>query len=350
MSPNLTIDINWRPDHYFSDYWVQNSDPYVAELQFMPVGMPIVWSIVILLIGIIIKFVGPFYMMTRPPVDVRPITLILDGLAFGGYMTGLLTIVVPTRFFMDCFDCSAYSPTTEQYDHLVVKHFAYGLMFAKMFDLTVPLFTFLAKKPVSDLHLLYLMSVSIGTVALVKINPGGIFVFAALVDGLWSVVLYSYLTFTAADPRYRPSRTWKCCVFAFKMLSWSLILAHSAYFLSVPNCGEPVIKLGLVCFSIAVLVLYPLDFYLMDQAACDRLSKKDIQRAIRRVSRLSMSMADAGKMMPNMKKFMTNNNIHEACEKSEITFRKESKSGTGVDVKRQESETRDVTRNECKSQ
>ena len=276
----------------------------------MAVGIPIYWVMLVLLLAVTIKWIGPAYMSNREPVDVRPITLILDGLAFGGYVVGLLSVVVPTGYFMDCFDCSAYSPTTGRYDHIVVKHFAFAIIFAKLFDFLVPIFFFLCKKPpVTNLYLLYLMSVAAGTVALVKINPGGIFVFAALIDGIHSVVFYSYLTFTAADPRFRPSRRWKAAVFFSKMLAWSLILAHSAYFLSLPNCGEPVVKLAMVVFSSLVLILFPYDFYQMDQSACDRLAKKDLVRAIRRASRMSLT----GKLMMS-KKFINNNEIQHEDE------------------------------------
>lgn len=347
MTSNLTIDINWKPDHYFYRFWIEKSDPYVAQLPFMGLGIPIYWAVVVLAIGITIKWIGPVYMSNREPVDVRPVTLILDGLAFGGYVTGLLGVLVPAGYFLDCFDCSAYSPTTERYDHLVVKHFAFGVVFAKMFDFMVPVFVFLAKKPpVTNLYLLYLMSVAMGTVSLVKINPGGIFVFAAVIDGLQSVVFYSYLTFTAADPRFRPSRAWKAALFFSKMIAWSLILAHSAYFLSLPNCGEPVIKLAMVVFSTMVLVLFPYDFYQMDQAACDRLAKKDLVRAIRRASRMSMT----GKLMMT-KKYVNNNDIQcEADERKLTEMRSESVSEVANQVKHQNSEVRDVTRDECKTQ
>lgn len=347
MTSNLTIDINWRPDHYFYRFWIDKSDPYVAALPFMGVGMPVYWALVVLALAITIKWIGPAYMSRREPVDVRPITLILDGLAFGGYLTGLIAVMVPAGYFMDCFDCSAYSPTTERYYHLVVKHFAFAIIFAKLFDFMVPVFFFLAKKPpVTNLYLLYLMCVAVGTVSLVKINPGGIFVFAAMIDGLHSVIFYSYLTFTAADPRFRPSRGWKAAVFFSKMLAWSLILAHSAYFLSIPNCGEPVIKLAMVVFSILVLVLFPYDFYQMDQSACDRLAKKDLQRAIRRASRLSMT----GKLMMT-KKVINNNDIKESDESDdEDVMAPPAKQASQKPMMHRNSEVRDVTRDDCKQQ
>ena len=294
---NLTVAIVWQPDHYFADFWLQGSDPYLASLPLLPVGAPIAWGFFILFLGISIKFLLPWFMSSREAMDVRPITLILDGFAFGGYVTGLLSVTYPTRFFADCFDCSAYSPSTTRYDHLVVKHFAYAVIFAKMFDFVVPICFTLAKKErsISSRYIAYLMSVSLGTVCLVKLNPGGIFVFAALIDAIHSVIFYSYLTFASADPLFRPSFAWKTLVFSSKMLSWSLILAHSAYFLALgPTCGQDVVKLALAGFSILVLVLFPYDCYVMHVAAVERTDRKDVQRAIRRVSRLSIAAAAAG--------------------------------------------------------
>lgn len=268
---NFTHDINWRPDHYFAKYWNENADPYVGQLPGTNPGFPLKWVLTVMCIVYFIRVWGPSWMEKREAFDVKPWVLPLNGFAFGGYITAILTVVVPTNFFMDCFDCKAYSPSSDKYTHITIKHFAYGTIYAKLFDFLIPIFFVLAKKPgVTNLHLLYLMCVSLGSVALVKINPGGIFIFAALTDGLFCIILYSYLTFAAASDNFRPSQTWKWVVFHVKMITWTLILAHSAYFMSVPNCGDPAVKLGLVIFSCLVLVLFPYDWITTHRASTER--------------------------------------------------------------------------------
>jgi len=75
------------------------------------------------------------------------------------------------------------------------------------------------------------------------------------------------------------------------MCCWSLILAHSAYFLSVPNCGDPALKLGLVIFSCMVLVIFPYDWMEADKISMERrtaylASKANNIKSPRRVSLL----------------------------------------------------------------
>ena len=256
-------DINWRPDHYFAKYWKENADPYVAKLPGTAAGLPLEWLLLVLAVVYFIRVWGPSYMESRDAVDVRVWTLPLNGFVFGGYITAIMIMMVPTNFYMDCFDCRAYSPASLKYRHTTIKHFAYVTIYAQLFNFLIPVFFVLAKKQpgITNLHLLYLIATSLGSVVVVKIHPGGISIFPAIMDGLSSIVLYSYLTFASASPGFRPSRRWKFCVFITKMLCWSLILAHSAYFLSIRNCGDPAIKLGLVIFSILVLVLYPYDWF-----------------------------------------------------------------------------------------
>lgn len=218
---NFTRDINWRPDHYFRKYWLDNADPYVGKLPFTTPGPPFNWAMTVLLLFYFIRIWLPKWMEKKAPFDIKPWALCLNGFAFGGYVTGILTVMVPTNFFMDCFDCNAYSAKTEKYTHLVMKHFAYAYIYAKLFDFLIPIFFVLGKKEgVTHLHFLYLIIAFLGSASLVKINPGGIFVFVALTDAVFCVILYSYLTFAASSQHFRPSKTWKWVVFFSKMFTW----------------------------------------------------------------------------------------------------------------------------------
>lgn len=262
--------INFHPTHYLNDYWRENADPYVSQLPTMSPGMPIGWAMVVALIGFTSKFIGPWWMKNRSPYNCKPWILCMNGYMYGWYTVGIVSVSVPSHWYSDCFKCDAYSATSSSLENLVIKHFAYSVVFVKLLDLFVfTSYKYLSKKTerMSDLHLIYLMIVCIGSVCLVKLQPGGIFIFCAIMDGVTQIILYSYLTFAAASDYFKPSRTWKLIYFFSKMAAWTGILIHSTYFLSIDNCGDPVIKLCLVIFSSLVLLLFPYDFYRLDAIA-----------------------------------------------------------------------------------
>lgn len=271
--------IHLHPSHYISDYWTQNADPYVSELPTMSPGIPIGWALVILLIGLTSKYIGPWCMKNRSPFNCKPWILCLNGCMYGWYTVGIVSVSVPSHWYTDCFKCAAYSATSSSIENLVIKHFAYSIVFVKLFDFLVfTSYKYLSKSTerMSDLYLFYLMIVCLGSVCLVKLQPGGIFIFCAIMDAITQIILYSYLTFAAASDYFKPSRRWKLSYFFSKMIAWSCILIHSAYFLAVDNCGDPLIKLCLVLFASLVLILFPYDFYRLDAIAsqCKRSSSE----------------------------------------------------------------------------
>ena len=262
--------IHFHPSHYISDYWRQNADPYVSELPTMSPGIPVGWALIVLFIGLTSKYIGPWWMKNRSPFNCKPWILCMNGCMYGWYTVGIVSVSVPSHWYTDCFRCSAYSATSSSIENLVIKHFAYSIVFVKLFDLLVfSSYKYLSKttERMSDLYLFYLMIVCLGSVCLVKLQPGGIFIFCAIMDAITQIILYSYLTFAAASDYFKPSRTWKHFYFFSKMLAWACILIHSAFFLSVDNCGDPVIKLCLVVFASLVLILFPYDFYRLDAIA-----------------------------------------------------------------------------------
>lgn len=301
---NLSQVINLHPTHYLADYWIQNADPYIGQLPTMAPGIPVGWGILVLTIGFIARFLGPWWMSNKQPFDCKPWMLCVNGFFYGWYAVGMLTVAVPSHMYTDCFKCSAYSRSTLTLESFVIKHFAYGIVFAKLLDLIIfPSFKFLSKQQdrMSDLHLLYLMSLSMGSVCLVKLQPGGIFIFCAIMDGVSQVVVYSYLTFAAASEYFRPSKTWKMAILFSKMVTWTLTLAHSVYFLAIPNCGDPVIKLALAAFSASVLVLFPYDFYRLDALAQEKRRIALMKRA---------SLIEKNNNNGNSKKTSINNNLN----------------------------------------
>lgn len=196
-----------------------------------------------------------------------------------------------TNYYQDCFDCSSYGPHRRGHVDIGLKYTAYFIIYAKLYDFikvnqisirsmlanrfslplalpsqtthaSQPIISVLAKKrEISHLHLLHLICVAAGSVAIVKINPGGIFLFPAICECVYQIVVYSYLTFTAASAEFRPSQNWKMCILFTRMFTAALMLSHAAFFLSQPYCGHPTLKLGIVIYSTLMLVMFPYDWY-----------------------------------------------------------------------------------------
>lgn len=251
--------------YYLFKFWDDNSDPFISSYWDMPHGFPYNWILMVIFVVYLIKIWAPNYMQNREPLEVRPWMLFVDGVAFGGYITALLTTLWFSYGYSDAFICNSYkSHWPESIDQLWIKHFAYAYSWGKLYDFWIPLFKILRKRQsISDLHLLHNVIATLGAVALIKIQPGGLLLFLGVMEGIHQVITYGFLLFCAASPydHHRPPFYWKQIVLASRLMMMSTVLAHTMYFLTKPNCGLVIVKLGLAAYCVLMLIVAPLDFY-----------------------------------------------------------------------------------------
>ena len=260
---NFFKEISFNPMTYFdSNFWIENSDEYIAQLPGMSIGFPINWLVTVIVLLYFIRIWGPKWMDKRPHFDTKPWCICIDGFVVGGYVTAISTGAWITNLYLDCFDCHAYKVTIDDISTLGVKHLAYSAVYAKLFDFIIPIIVVLSKKPdVSNWHLAQLSFSLLGAVILAKLNPGGIFIFVTVLDGIYCITLYCYLTFAAAGGDMKPGLRSKSIVYFTRMVTMALTMAHAAYFLSIPDCGSTVLKFGMTLYSALCLIIFPYDWY-----------------------------------------------------------------------------------------
>lgn len=264
------MDILISKVHYMTiEYVRENGDPITSQWWGMetPYGFFTIGCFIILFC----KFIGPNMMKNRKPFVMDPWIVIYNGNAFGAYTIAGLVSTLCSRWFADSFKCDAYDPNTTSLPELGVKHFAYTLVLAKLYDCFKPVLSILAGKPqdVTDLQLLHCLCALMMTWYGVKVNPGGIFLLIALNEAYYSALQYGYLVMTSASIEFKMTqerkRIFKKFIFIFRMIQSIFTVFHSLYFVMQPNCHTLEIRIiGLVYMTIYT-IFFPIDWYYRNQ-------------------------------------------------------------------------------------
>lgn len=247
------------------EYVRKNGDPITSQWWGMesPHGFFMIGCLIIFFC----KFIGPNLMKNRKPFCMDPWILIYNGNAFGAYTIAALVSTLCARGFKDAFKCDAYDPYTTSHAELGVKHFAYTLVLAKVYDCFKPVLSILAGKPqdVTNLQLLHSLGALMMTWYGVKINPGGIFLLIALNEAYYSAIQSGYLVMTSASIEFRMTKEkkqiYKSFIFVFRMIQSVITIFHSLYFLYQPNCHTIEIRIIGLVYMTLYTILFPVDWF-----------------------------------------------------------------------------------------
>ena len=95
---------------------------------------------------------------------------------------------------------------------------------------------------------------------LVRVMPGGVMIMVAAIESLSEAVNTGYLVLTlGGDDLRRSLLPWREKIFKFRILVFSISLAHSLYFVS---CGNVHWNCCLIGYNVLELALYPRDYSL----------------------------------------------------------------------------------------
>ena len=207
------------------------------------------------------KYWGPAFMKNREAIDIKPICIIMNGLAFGAYTNGILLGIVSSNFLQDCFFCS-YSRNTTELAHFGIKYMAYLMIWTKVYDFCIPILSALAKKPekITNLQLTHLFVALMMIWTFAKVNPGGDVILIGLIDTIYQVFVYGYLIMTAASEEMKPSKSFRTFLFAFREFSVILMLVHQLYFLP-KNCIRIELRWFAIIYIALIGIFYPIDAY-----------------------------------------------------------------------------------------
>lgn len=262
-------------EYLSQEYFDENGDPFTSQLP----GMRNPWLFFAIGINLILfcKYFGPKLMENKKPMDLRPGMIILNGLAFGAYTAGVFLGVYITDYFRHCMDCRSYEPNTEDLKQISMKYLGYVLIYTKIFDFIRPVLSVLAKKNdrVTNMQLMHLQISLMIAWAGVKLNPGGIFVFVALNDTLYQLLVYGYLIMTASSPEMQPSPSFRNVLMYFREVSVAITFLHQFYFLVQGNCtGSYALQVFSTIYTALLTLLYPIDFHNRTRAKVGDLSSK----------------------------------------------------------------------------
>lgn len=258
-----------RISYLTGEYVEKNGDPITS--QWWGMGSPVGFFTIGVSIMIFCKVIGPQMMKNRKPYELDPWILIYNGNAFGAYSCAAAVATLCARWLSDSFKCHAYDPHTNSLPELGIKHFAYTLVLAKLYDFFKPVLSILAGKPqdVTNLQLLHCLGALMMTWYGVKVNPGGIFILIALMEAYFSALQYGYLVMTSASIEFRMTeekkKMYKKFIFCFRMTQSLLTVAHSLYFVFQPNCHTLEIRIIGLAYMSLYTIFFPIDWYLRNQ-------------------------------------------------------------------------------------
>jgi hypothetical protein len=250
-------------DYYTRDFWVDNADPFTSQLW----GMDTPWMFFMIGLNLILfcKVWGPMVLKNHPkPIDLRATYIIFNGLAFGAYAIGLCAGIHLTNYFSDTFDCKSYNPVTNDLMKICQKYLGYCMIWTKIYDFTIPVFTVLSNRPekVTLLQLLHLQGAMMLVWVGAKINPGGIFILVALMDTLYQVMVYGYMVMMAASSELRPSdRSFRWFLFGFREVTIVLVFLHQFYFLQKEDCYTKELRFVGTVYVGLTGIFFPIDVY-----------------------------------------------------------------------------------------
>lgn len=263
------MDLNrkYDPIYYLHDFWNDVSDPDINAKPFMS-GGPLPWLGVLALIVLWIRVIGPNSMKNSPAYDMKPALLIINGLTFGGYITGLLTGLWYSNWGMDSFSCDSCDLNDRSIDMYIRKSTGYVFFISKIWDFLRPIFSVYRKRDheITNMYLLHCYCCVLFVFMGLKLHPGGVFTFLPYVDGLYQIFAYCYLIMACANEQMKPSHSFRVFLYRFKVTSGFLMLAHGLYFLNQPNCGPIFLKLFQIAYATIGLVVASSEWDKMENA------------------------------------------------------------------------------------
>jgi len=258
----------YDPFYYVNDFWNDVSDPDVNGKPFMS-GGPFGWVIFISLVIFWIRVVGPKSMRDRDPYDMKPYLLVINGLTFGGYVTGFVTGMVFNNWGLTAFSCEACDLMDRSVEMYIRKSTGYVFFGGKVWELLRPVLTVYRKRDheITNLYLFHCFCSVFFVFLGLKLYPGGVFGFLPYLDGIYQIFAHAYLIMTCAgDANMKPSHGYRVFLYRLKIVSGVLVFLHGAYFVTQPNCGPVLLKWFQIIYALAGLVVAPSEWNKMQEA------------------------------------------------------------------------------------
>jgi len=186
-----------------------------------------------------VKWIGPYLMRNRPPLNVRWLMIL-----YNSAMVVISTYMFLQLGFLGWFTtynwkCQPVDYSTNP-DATAMAHLAWWYYLSKFLEFTDTIFFVMRKKftHISTLHVIHHGIMPMSVWWGVKFTPGGHSTFFAFVNSLVHIVMYFYYALAAIGPSMNKYLWWKKYMTAFQMVQFIAIFVHS-FQLLFRDCDYP---------------------------------------------------------------------------------------------------------------
>lgn len=214
-----------------------SGDPRVQKWTFMRGPAPTLT--ICLSYVLFVKWIGPYLMKSRPPMNIRWLMILYN----------FLMVIISTYIFLKLgnmgwfYDYNWKCQPVDYSDNpnaTAMAHLAWWYYLSKFLEFTDTIFFVLRKKftHISTLHVIHHGIMPMSVWWGVKFTPGGHSTFFAFVNSLVHIVMYFYYALSAIGPSMNKYLWWKKYMTAFQMVQFIAIFVHS-FQLLFRECNYP---------------------------------------------------------------------------------------------------------------
>ena len=205
-----------------------------------------------------VAYLGPKWMSTRKPFDLRPFLIVVNGLHFGAYGCGILLLGYGINLGRDSWSCIE-RPSNDFRDHVMLR-IAYALFCMRILEMTTPIIMIVRGKsgqsPIANCLyngfyiLIIYHSMNRYYKYMVYLYP--------YTDAMKITLRSGYYSLTSPVPDFRRYNWPKNYITKFSLIAALFNVYHLIYLIS-NNCDGPKV----IMFSFLILVSGEIIFYLI---------------------------------------------------------------------------------------
>lgn len=203
-------------------------------------GFP--WKLIALFFScnLFTSILGPWLMVNRQPLDLKPFLLIYNGLVFGANVVGVFLDLWVTDWARVSFDCSPIDQQLTDLKPFFTVYLAYIFLWLHIGEMLPRVVTILMKKTLKwdklDMvdEFIFVFTIFYG----LKYFPGKSSSFLTLVTLIFGIVDYSMRVCASAGPPIVNVNHWRSLFTILKSLQSIAILIHGLIMLTNPSCSN----------------------------------------------------------------------------------------------------------------
>ncbi|CAG2172093.1 unnamed protein product [Oppiella nova] len=209
--------------YIYYDVWHQYHCPLIKDYPLMSTP----WSL-LLITGIYLTFVkriGPKYMSTRKPYDLRWPIRVFNAFMVGVNFWGLYNFIPRTNFGLNVWKCPQLCDEVDPY----FIWLGYIFFLSRMAEYMDTIFFVLRKKnnQVSNLHVFHHSIVPIAIWSVFKFVPSVENAMYPFINSIVHVIMYLYYTLASFGDRFEPYLKWKKYLTGLQLIQFIIIIMHS---------------------------------------------------------------------------------------------------------------------------